>query len=66
MLVLAFHLGRVNLTEKNVYGRYCIPTSDDRPITAAERKFFNECGTGLGMCYLIKYVTMKDDSVKYR
>ncbi|KAF8816785.1 hypothetical protein BYT27DRAFT_7181244 [Phlegmacium glaucopus] len=26
---------------------YCIPTSDDRPITAAERKFFNECGTGL-------------------
>ncbi|KAF8800441.1 era-like GTP-binding protein, partial [Phlegmacium glaucopus] len=26
---------------------YCIPTSDDRPITAAEKKFFNECGTGL-------------------
>jgi GTP-binding protein EngB required for normal cell division len=26
---------------------YCIPTSDDRPITAAEKKFFNECGTGI-------------------
>jgi len=26
---------------------YCIPTTDDRPITAAEKKFFNECGTGL-------------------
>jgi len=26
---------------------YCIPTTDDRPITAAEKTFFNECGTGL-------------------
>ena len=41
------------------FGRYCIPTSDSRPITAAERKFFNECGTGLGMCDLtIYYHTM--------
>ena len=36
--------------KKIVLGRYCIPTSDDRPITAAEKKFFNECGTGIGMC----------------
>jgi hypothetical protein len=33
---------------KNALRRYCIPTTDDRPITAAEKKFFNECGTGLG------------------
>ena len=46
--------------------RYCIPTSDDRPITKAEKMFFNECGTGLGKCHLIKYVTMKDESVKCR
>ena len=38
---------------KTYWGRYCIPTSDDRPITAAEKKFFNECGTGLGICHLI-------------
>ena len=38
---------------QNVSGRYCIPTSDDRPITAVENKFFDECGTGLGMCHPI-------------
>ena len=48
-LVLA--LWRTN--GKHVSCRYCIPTSDDRPITAAERKFFNECGTGLGICRFI-------------
>ena len=49
--------GTTSFTEKNVLGRYCIPTSDDRPITAAERKFFNECGTGLGMCHFVNMST---------
>jgi len=37
----------MNSFMQSVSGRYCIPTSDSRPITVAERKFFNECGTGL-------------------
>ena len=44
---------RTNKLRKNALHRYCIPTTDDRPITAAERKFFNECGTGLGRFHVI-------------
>src|SRR4051794_21553074 len=28
--------------------RYCIPMDDDRPVTTAEERFFNTCGTGKG------------------
>ena len=37
--------------------RYCISTTDDRPITAAEKKFFNKCGTGLGRHHLINMLS---------
>jgi len=37
---------------------YCIPTTDDRPITAAEKKFLNECGTGLGRYHPILSILM--------
>ena len=46
--------------------RYCIPTTDDRPITFAEKKFFNECGTGLGRRHPYQYTTMEDNCPKYR
>ena len=56
-VVLAFmNRNFVDISEKKI-GRYCIPTSDDRPITIAEKKFFDECGTGLGMCHFINMST---------
>ena len=52
VLVLAFN-SKIFTDTQNLLGRYCIPTSDDRPITKAEKTFFNECGTGHGRCHLI-------------
>ncbi|KAF8813516.1 hypothetical protein BYT27DRAFT_7181074 [Phlegmacium glaucopus] len=45
---------------------YCIPTSDDRPITAAEQKFFNECGTGLVPVIVLWTKTDSLDVVKIK
>jgi len=61
---VCLHLETTNfLMQANSFlSRYCIPTSDDRPITKAEKMFFNDCGTGPGKYHLIKYVTMKDES----
>ena len=56
-VVLAFIKRNFVDISKKKLGRYCIPTSDDRPITKAEEKFFDECGTGLGMCHLINMST---------
>jgi hypothetical protein len=52
--------------EKKCFGRYCIPTTDDRPITAAEKKFFNECGTGIGTHHLMNILIPKMSLSKYQ
>ena len=33
--------------------RYCLPTDTDRPLLEADKKFFDEYGSGSGMCIFL-------------